>query len=141
MRKTANANISQSALLAIRNVYQLGSSLEADVLPIILSYIPHTESNDFFNYLLYSLNETLGKCLKKDKKSNGYHNILCFFQTAIDIPQTTFPIWTAIPSFCHRRPKVLILRSFDWLSKRKQIKYLRVDCFLTSACFRYNSQP
>jgi len=68
MRKTANANISQSALLAIRNVYQLGSSLEADVLPIILSYIPHTESNDFFNYLLYSLNETLGKCLKKDTK-------------------------------------------------------------------------
>lgn len=93
MRKTASANISQSALLATRNVYQLRSSLEADVLPVVLSYIPYTESNDFFNYLLYSLNETLGKCLKKDKKSNGYHNILCFFQTAIDRPQTTFPLF------------------------------------------------
>lgn len=53
MRKTANANISQSTLLATRNVYQLGSSLEADVLPIILSYIPNIQKAMIFSTISY----------------------------------------------------------------------------------------
>lgn len=53
MRKTANANISQSTLLATRNVYQLGSGLEADVLPIILSYIPNIQKAMIFSTISY----------------------------------------------------------------------------------------